>query len=340
MVLVIAIDKDNDYGRKGGVKCPVIGHDEVLKAVNALGLADPEDSDTNVGFAALKVAKAIGGVPVIICGEGKKSFRDDVEVSRELDFMREKYGEEEVILVTDGAEDESIIPMVSSRFKILGVERITVKQLEGVETFYYIVVKYLKEILSSPETAKIVLGIPGLVLLLIGLSVIISTWYPGFYSAVKNFIIGFGTLLFGVYLFKVGFGLKADRKLFKDFVSASVYMIIGFTFIIGSIRVYQLYSSGVGVMSITFFSVNVGMVMLVTYVLGKIVSEYLNGREKLYYYLSFLLFAPVIYVGSLMIVEYVFEGIVRATDLVLIVAFGIIFIVGSGIAYKKHKKKR
>ena len=46
-LLVIAIDRDNDLGRKTGIRSPVIGRDANVKAAIELGLADPEESDTN-----------------------------------------------------------------------------------------------------------------------------------------------------------------------------------------------------------------------------------------------------------------------------------------------------
>ena len=52
-LLVIAIDRDNDLGRKTGIRSPVIGRDANVKAALELGLADPEESDTNTMLAAI-----------------------------------------------------------------------------------------------------------------------------------------------------------------------------------------------------------------------------------------------------------------------------------------------
>jgi len=53
-LLVIAIDRDNDLGRKTGIRSPVLGREPNVKAALELGLADPEESDTNTMFAAIK----------------------------------------------------------------------------------------------------------------------------------------------------------------------------------------------------------------------------------------------------------------------------------------------
>ncbi len=52
-VLVLCIDRDDDLGQKTGIEGPVIGRNENVRAALALGLADPEDADTNTILAAI-----------------------------------------------------------------------------------------------------------------------------------------------------------------------------------------------------------------------------------------------------------------------------------------------
>ena len=51
---MLAIDRDDDFGKKAGVRGPVIGRDACIDAALKLSLADPEDSDANVLYAAVK----------------------------------------------------------------------------------------------------------------------------------------------------------------------------------------------------------------------------------------------------------------------------------------------
>ena len=53
-LLVICVDRDNDLGKKAGVKGPVIGREKNLEAASKLALADPTESDANSIFAAVK----------------------------------------------------------------------------------------------------------------------------------------------------------------------------------------------------------------------------------------------------------------------------------------------
>jgi len=40
--LVLCIDRDNDFGRKTGIKSPIIGREENLKAAQSLALVNRE----------------------------------------------------------------------------------------------------------------------------------------------------------------------------------------------------------------------------------------------------------------------------------------------------------
>ena len=53
-VLVLAIDIDNDLYRKTRLSGPVIGRESNLSAAAALALADPQDTDANTMFEAVR----------------------------------------------------------------------------------------------------------------------------------------------------------------------------------------------------------------------------------------------------------------------------------------------
>ena len=53
--VIFTIDRDNDFGEKLGLKGPIIGRRANLKAAVAMGLEDPEESDMNGLFAAIKL---------------------------------------------------------------------------------------------------------------------------------------------------------------------------------------------------------------------------------------------------------------------------------------------
>ena len=51
--LVLTVDRDNDLGVKAGIRGPVVGRKATLSAALRLGIADPEESDTNAILGAL-----------------------------------------------------------------------------------------------------------------------------------------------------------------------------------------------------------------------------------------------------------------------------------------------
>ncbi|AKB44337.1 Conserved transmembrane protein [Methanosarcina vacuolata Z-761] len=53
--LVICIDRDNDLGEKAKLETPIVGREANVQAAVALGIADPEDSDTNTIFGGIRI---------------------------------------------------------------------------------------------------------------------------------------------------------------------------------------------------------------------------------------------------------------------------------------------
>ena len=53
-VIVFCIDRDDDIGIKGGLETPIIGKELCINAGTRLAIEDPEDSDCNAIFGAVK----------------------------------------------------------------------------------------------------------------------------------------------------------------------------------------------------------------------------------------------------------------------------------------------
>jgi putative membrane protein len=53
--LILCVDRDDDIGYKAGIEGPVVGREACLRAANALGLADAEDSDINAIFETVRL---------------------------------------------------------------------------------------------------------------------------------------------------------------------------------------------------------------------------------------------------------------------------------------------
>jgi len=317
-VLILAIDRDDDFGVKAGVKGPVIGRDACVDAALKLSLADPEDSDANVVYAAVKLygelkeSGEFDDVEVaIITGHRDVGVKSDLELTRQLDMILEKFPADGVIPVTDGAEDEQIFPIITSRLPIISSRRVVVKQSEGIETTYYIIYRYIKEILSDPEAAKVFLGIPGLILLLYGIARLISIRYPQSVNIISATVTGTILFLVGAYFFTKGFRVRFSIRetVTKQFIPL-ISFIAGFLIMAaGAINVYLYLESiaermlgflpGTDLLQVLIYinAINTPFVMgLSVMILGKVIQAYMKKDHHLWYYVSGILILPAFWI--------------------------------------------
>jgi len=314
----LAIDRDDDFGVKAGISAPVIGKDACIDAALKLSLADPEDSDANVVYAAVKLygelkeSGEFDDVEVaLITGHHDVGVKSDLELTRQLDIVLEKFPAEGVIPVTDGAEDEQIFPIITSRIPIISSRRVVVKQSEGIETTYYIIYRYIKEILSDPEAAKVFLGIPGLILLLYGIARLISIKYPQSVNVISATVTGTILFLVGGYFFTKGFRFKFSVRetVTKQFIPL-VSFIAGFLIMVaGAINVYLYLESiaekvlgflpGTDLLQVLLYinAINTPFVIGIgVMILGKVIQAYMKRDHHLWYYVSGILILPAFWV--------------------------------------------
>jgi putative membrane protein len=190
--IVLCIDRDDDLGAKTGIKGPIIGETRCKNAAVKLLLVDPSESDANAIFAAIKTKRSLKNSEVaILTGDRALGLKSDNAIREQLKIVIKKVKPKEAIIVTDGSSDEFIIPIIQSVIPIASIQRVVVRQSEKVETSYYLLKSYWHEIISQPERARVILGIPaiGLIILAIfgsaGISLILAT--IGFYLLIKAF---------------------------------------------------------------------------------------------------------------------------------------------------------
>ncbi|MEM0204013.1 MAG: DUF373 family protein [Archaeoglobaceae archaeon] len=164
--VVIAIDRDDDLGVKTGIASPVIGRENVLESATRLILADPEDSDANAMFSAIKiydelVERGEDCEVVVVTGDKNVGKVSDNKIAEQLDIVQMKLNPESVIVVTDGSEDEFVLPLVYSRFKVNALHRVVIKQSKTLESTYFL----LKRMFNEPKIARATLAPLGFIFL-------------------------------------------------------------------------------------------------------------------------------------------------------------------------------
>ncbi len=170
-ILVLAVDVDDDIGRVG-IQTPVIGRASLMKAAVDFALRRPEDSDTNVLFSALSLADKLSkeGYDVevaLVAGDPIDPIKADLRIREQVEAIVKALNVDGIVLVSDGAEDERVIPILQSIAPIISVKRVIVEQLRGVEETYILIGRYIKKIIEEPRFARLFLGVPGMVLAII-----------------------------------------------------------------------------------------------------------------------------------------------------------------------------
>ena len=215
-ILVLAIDRDDDFGFKGYVETPVIGIEAAERAVLSLGRADPEDSDVNALLAAINIYDDLlrDGKDVeiaLVCGDQVvSSSKSDQILKDELINVLDIVGPDSVVLTYDGAEDEGISSIVSSRVPIDSTRKVYVKQAPGVEGSFYI----FKKMLSDPQKRRRFLVPFGALLTAIALIFIIVDLYAFSMTTSTSYLISmswpFVVFLVGILFLLYGYNMT-DR---------------------------------------------------------------------------------------------------------------------------------
>ncbi|MCI4351906.1 MAG: DUF373 family protein [Thermoplasmata archaeon] len=267
MRLVVCVDRDDDIGRKTGLHGPIIGRAAVLEAASKLGTADPEDTDTNALFGGLRLhdelREAEEEVEVVaLTGSAKVGLLSDRFIAEQLDQVLKEHPAEAAYFVSDGAEDEFLLPILSSRVRIDGVRRVIVRQSPGLESTYYTLVRALKDPKLRAKTVlpfalvlialgfaaaagQVVWGIIGL-LLLIGIYLIFWTFdideaiiesLRSASSDIRQGAIAFGFGLFAIGIIGAGFlvgynaylPLTANElaRLLQFFIAGMIWWLVG-----------------------------------------------------------------------------------------------------------------
>ena len=176
-LLVVCVDRDNDVGEKAGIQTPVIGRDACIEAAQRLALEDPEDADSNSIFAAIKtyedlISKGYQVEVVTIAGVKNRGVQADEKILDETKKVLEKFSANGAVIVSDGEDDESVIPVIQNVLPVVSVQRVVMKVSRSVEYSYAVFGKYLKMLAYDAKYSKFFLGVPGILLLIGGVATV------------------------------------------------------------------------------------------------------------------------------------------------------------------------
>ena len=267
-LLVICIDRDDDLGRKTGISTPVVGRNACIEAAQRLALEDPEDADSNSIFFAVKtyedlVSKGYKTQVVVVTGVENRGVQADEKVASEIKSVLKKFSADGAVIVSDGEDDEMVIPVIQSVIPVISVQRVVMQVSRTIEHSYAVFGKFLKLVMYNPKYSKFFLGVPGILLLIGGIGAV--TGYNAEIFAVLVTILG------GAFLIRAFDIDKAWSNWAKPTPEGFTRM---FTLITGLILIAASVPAGITTVSPENIPSDLGTINLITdeVVIGQFVS--------------------------------------------------------------------
>jgi len=267
-LLVICIDRDDDLGRKTGISTPVVGRNACIEAAQRLALEDPEDADSNSIFFAVKtyedlVSKGYKAQVITVTGVENRGVQADEKVASEIKSVLKKFSANGAVIVSDGEDDEMVIPVIQNVIPVISVQRVVMQVSRTIEHSYAVFGKFLKLVMYNPKYSKFFLGVPGILLLIGGIGAV-----TGYNVEIFAVLI---TILGGAFLIRAFDIDKAWANWAKPTPEGFTRM---FTLITGLILIAASVPAGITTVSPENISGDVGIINLITdeVVIGQFVS--------------------------------------------------------------------
>ena len=264
-LLVICIDRDNDVGEKAGISTPVIGRDACIEAAQRLALEDPEDADSNSIFAAIKtyedlISKGYQVEVITVAGVKDRGVQADEKILSETRKVLENFAANGAVIVSDGEDDESVIPVIQNVLPVVSVQRVVMKVSRSVEYSYAVFGKYLKMLAYDSKYSKFFLGVPGILLLIGGIATAFG--YTAEIFAVLVSILG------GAFLIRA---FDIDRALSNWSKPTPMGFIRMFTMVAGILLILSSIPAGIS-------TVDLELIEADTQIISKITDKMIIGQ--------------------------------------------------------------
>jgi len=257
-LLVICVDRDNDVGEKTGITTPIVGRNACIDAAQRLALEDPEDADSNAIFYAVKtfedlVSKGYQAEIITVAGVENRGVQADEKIASEIRKVIDKFSPSGAVIVSDGEDDESVIPVIQNLLPVVSVQRVVMKVSRSVEYSYAVFGKYLKMIAYDSKYSKFFLGVPGLLLLIGGIATVFG--YTTEIFAVLVSILG------GAFLIRA---FDIDRAWTSWTKPTPAGLIRSFTMIAGGIIILTSIPSGIAYINVEIIPADISPIGIVT----------------------------------------------------------------------------
>ena len=267
-LIVVCVDRDNDVGEKTGIDTPVIGRDACIEAAQRLALEDPEDADSNSIFAAIKtyedlISKGYQVEVATVAGVKDRGVPADQKILVEIKAIMEKFPANGAVIVSDGEDDESVIPVIQNVLPVVSVQRVVMKVSRTVEYSYAVFGKYLKMLAYDSKYSKFFLGVPGILLLIGGVATVL-----GYTAEIFALLVSILGAAFLIRAFDI------DRVWSNWSKPTPMGFIRMFTMVAGILLILSSVPAGIGAIDPKFIESEAELIMKITdqVIVGQFVS--------------------------------------------------------------------
>ena len=209
------------------------------------------------------VSKGYKAQVITVTGVENRGVQADEKVASQIKSVLKKFSANGAVIVSDGEDDEMVIPVVQNVIPVISVQRVVMQVSRTIEHSYAVFGKFLKLVMYNPKYSKFFLGVPGILLLIGGIGAV--TGYNAEIFAVLVSILG------GAFLIRAFDIDKAWANWAKPTPEGFTRM---FTLITGLILIAASVPAGIASVSAVYTSGNVELANLLTneVVVGQFVS--------------------------------------------------------------------
>jgi putative membrane protein len=163
-----------------------------------------------------------------VCGVPDSGLDADRKIRREVENILGRDAFSGIVLVSDGVEDEQIVPIIQSLKPIVSVVRIVVKHSRTVEETYLVLGRYLKMLINDPRYSRFFVGVPGLIFVFAGLLILFNRAFEAEIAILL--ILGMAFLIRGFSLDKLAASMLSNRpyaylRLFSAVASIIIFLV-------------------------------------------------------------------------------------------------------------------
>ena len=90
----------------------------------------------------------------VITGAYNRGIEADEKISSELIEVLSKFKAERAVIVSDGEDDETVIPLIQAIVPVISIQRIIIRHSRTVEYSYAVFGKYVKMLVYDPRYSK------------------------------------------------------------------------------------------------------------------------------------------------------------------------------------------